>query len=88
MTIKKAQLGRVDVRRFNIEEVAGIIGTSPSAVREMHKYGRGPVMYLLGKRLVCDEADLVAWVDRQKAKTARGELADQFRDPAEIDGAA
>lgn len=78
----------VDIRRFTIDEVASIIGTSPSAVREMHKYGRGPVMYILGKRLVADEPDLARWVESQKAKTARGELADQFRNPADIEGAA
>ena len=77
----------VEVRRFTLDEVASIIGSTPAGVREMHKYGRGPVMYVLGKRLVCDEPDLVAWVDRQKAKSARGELADQFRDPAEFGNA-
>ncbi|RDH13399.1 hypothetical protein [Tsukamurella pulmonis] len=66
------------VNRFNLEEVASIIGTTPHGLREMHKHGRGPVMYILGKRLVCDEPDLVAWVEAQKAKSARGEFADHY----------
>lgn len=69
----------IAVRRFTIEEVGEIVGTTPAAIREMHKVGRGPVMYRLGRRLVCDEPDLVDWVERQKARTARGELAEQFR---------
>ncbi|UDF18764.1 helix-turn-helix transcriptional regulator [Rhodococcus qingshengii] len=60
------------VRRFVIEEVSQITGFTIPSLRNLHRQGKGPLMYRMGKRLYCDEPDLLAWSAQQKAATAKG----------------
>jgi len=60
------------VRRFTIDELSEITGVSISSLRNFHRQGKGPLMYRMGKRLYCDEPDLLAWSAAQKAATAKG----------------
>ena len=60
------------VRRFTIEELSEITGYTVAGLRNMHRQDKGPLMYRMGKRLYCDEPDLLAWSSAQKAATARG----------------
>ncbi|WP_430332711.1 hypothetical protein [Rhodococcus sp. ACT016] len=60
------------VRRFNIEELSAITGYTVASLRNLHRQGKGPLMYRMGKRLYCDEPDLLAWSIKQKADTGKG----------------
>ncbi|MGF7124301.1 hypothetical protein [Rhodococcus sp. BE178] len=60
------------VRRFTLEELSAITGLTVPSLRNLHRQGKGPLMYRMGKRLYCDEPDLLAWSIKQKAETGKG----------------
>lgn len=60
-------------RPLTTAEVSALLGVPPETLRYWRHLDRGPRCYRLGgKRVVYDPADLDAWIERQKATTARG----------------
>ncbi len=55
-----------DVRRYlTTSELATLLRTSPATVRFWRSVSRGPRSLKIGRRVLYDEADVVAWLDVQ-----------------------
>lgn len=59
---------------INTEEFASMVRTSPSTVRYWRHVGKGPRSFTLGRRVLYDRKDVVAWIesarDEQDGDTA------------------
>jgi excisionase family DNA binding protein len=62
---------------LSTEEVAELLGRSPSTVRYLDMRGEGPRSFKIGRRRAYDQADVDAWIAAQKAKADadRGRVA-------------
>ncbi len=58
--------------RLNAKDAAEYLGLSADTLRYWRYEGTGPQSYRLGRHTFYDIVDLDAWVDEQKAATARG----------------
>lgn len=47
-------------------EVADLARTSPETVRYWRHIGKGPRSFKLGRRVLYDEADVLAWIEAQR----------------------
>lgn len=54
-------------QRFLItEEVGDLLRTSPETVRYWRHIGKGPRSVKVGRRVLYDRADVLAWIDEQR----------------------
>lgn len=51
-------------------EVADLARTSPETVRYWRHVGKGPKSFKLGRRVLYDEADVLAWIEAQRSGQA------------------
>ena len=58
-------------RLLNIDEAAELTRKPVATMRWLRHTGEGPVSFKLGRRVVYDEADVIAWIDRQRAEQGR-----------------
>lgn len=49
-------------------EVASLVRTSPETVRYWRHVGKGPKSFKLGRRVLYAEADVLAWIEAQRAE--------------------
>lgn len=59
---------RAGDRLLQFNQVSEITTLSPATLRWLRHRGEGPPLFKLGRRLVCWESDLYAWIDDQAAK--------------------
>jgi DNA-binding transcriptional MerR regulator len=59
-------------RRVKIEGASEITGVPVGTLRFWRATNQGPRSYVVGRRLWYDVADLNAWLEDQKAQSARG----------------
>lgn len=55
---------------LSLEQAAAQVGRSVETLRYWRKVGEGPRTFRLGRRVVCDQADLDAWVEAQREASA------------------
>ena len=60
---------------LRLQEVHTRTGIPIDTLRWYRKTGKGPRMYVLAGRVVCDERDLETWLDEQRDLTATGGAA-------------
>ena len=65
--IKRSWLGTVDAGNY--------VGVSAATMRRWRDADKGPRSYMVGKDIRYDIIDLDAWLEEQKAATARGGVA-------------
>ena len=61
-------------RRLTLKEAAARLNIPENTLRWYRTCGTGPCSYRLGGRVFYDAEDLDAWVDAERAATARGAL--------------
>lgn len=57
------------------QDVIAMTGLARGTLAYWRHLGTGPVSYKLGRRVRYDEADVLAWIQDQKAQTQRGGAA-------------
>jgi DNA-binding transcriptional MerR regulator len=63
------------IERVKVEGASQITGVPVGTLRFWRATDQGPRSYVIGRRLWYDVADLDAWLDEQKAQSARGGAA-------------
>jgi predicted site-specific integrase-resolvase len=62
-------------RILRLQQIEDRTGIPIETLRWYRKTGKGPRMYVLAGRVVCDESDLDDWLDEQRKLTATGGAA-------------
>ncbi|MFG2002318.1 helix-turn-helix transcriptional regulator [Spirillospora sp. NPDC048911] len=63
-----SQVDRTGDRLLQLDQMAEITTLSEATLRWLRHRGEGPPMFKLGRRLVCWERDLHAWIAAEAAK--------------------
>lgn len=50
------------------DEVADLVRSKPETVRYWRHVGTGPKYFRIGRRVLYDEGDVLAWIEAQKAQ--------------------
>ena len=58
---------------MTVDEAADILRRTPATLRWWRHAGQGPKSFTLGRRVYYDAAELDAWIEREAARTERGE---------------
>lgn len=58
---------------MTMSEVAEMLRTSPETVRYWRHIGKGPRSFKVGRRVLFDQQDVVAWVEGQRAASSLDE---------------
>jgi predicted DNA-binding transcriptional regulator AlpA len=64
------QVDRTGDRLLQLPQMSEISTLTEPTLRWMRHRGEGPPMFKLGRRLVCWERDLIAWINEQAEGTA------------------
>ncbi|RSZ64406.1 DNA-binding protein [Corynebacterium hylobatis] len=67
-----SQPGQGIDRPLSVSEVSEMIGVPTGTLRQWRNNDTGPRSWALGGRVKYDRADVLAWMDAQRAATARG----------------
>lgn len=59
----------MDRRYLTLVEVAELLRTTPATVRYWRFAGTGPRATKVGRRVLYDERDLLAWIDEQQVQS-------------------
>lgn len=58
-------------RLLHMPEIRALTGMADGTIRSRYHGGTMPCVWKLGRRLVAWESELVAWLDAERAKTAK-----------------
>ncbi|GAB2473613.1 hypothetical protein GCM10027030_05160 [Luteococcus sediminum] len=57
---------------LTVDEAAALLRRTPGTLRWWRHAGQGPRSFTLGRRVYYDRADLMAWIEAEAQRTARG----------------